>query len=349
MKAILSLLLSCAIYVPNALSTEIGVYYYPGWNKPDFDAWKRIQKYPDRKPMLGWYKEGNDDVIKSQLKWMQAYGITYIAYDWYWDKRSETKTRTGAIDAYLRNNKEYNVKFALLWANHTGTPYSNKDFDRIIDYWLSKYFINDKYLKINNKPVVFIFSPNLFEKNANSFGENTKALLQHANNKAKQKGVPGIYFIASTTDEEPNLTQTIPDSGYNAVSAYNYHLGVGGNKGLAQPYSFNYDELTAGYEHIWRNILTKSPLPYIIPVTSGWDRRPWGGSANPKHDNSYSTPKQFEKQLEAANYYLKKFPQKTLNNIVICCWNEYGEGSYIEPTEKYKYTYLEKVKAVFYK
>nr|WP_315298370.1 glycoside hydrolase family 99-like domain-containing protein [Raoultella terrigena] len=342
---LLSFILS--IYTPIAASVDIGVYYYPGWNKPDFDAWKRIQKYPDRKPLLGWYKEGRDDVIIKQLEWMQSNGITYIAYDWYWDKRSETKTRTGAIDAYLRNNKEYNVKFSLLWANHTGTPSSNNDFDRMVDYWISRYFSNDKYLKINNKPVVFIFSPNLFEKNANSFGETSKLLIQRANEKARSKGFPGIYFIASATDAEPNLTKIIPASGYDAVSAYNYHLGVDKQKKVIQNYSYNYDELMAGYERIWGNILTNTTLPYIIPVTSGWDRRPWGGSENPKHDDSYSTPEQFKRQLESAKSYLEKYPQRTLNNIVICCWNEYGEGSYIEPTEKYKYSYLNKIKEVF--
>jgi hypothetical protein len=32
---------------------------------------------------------------------------------------------------------------------------------------------------------------------------------------------------------------------------------------------------------------------------------------------------------------------------VICCWNEFGEGSYIEPTQKNGFSYLEKIKKVF--
>ena len=35
------------------------------------------------------------------------------------------------------------------------------------------------------------------------------------------------------------------------------------------------------------------------------------------------------------------------SNRVICCWNEFGEGSYIEPTKKDGFSYLEKVKKVF--
>ncbi|MCP6406807.1 glycoside hydrolase family 99-like domain-containing protein, partial [Klebsiella pneumoniae] len=86
--------------------------------------WEPIRKYPERMPLLGWYREGEDKIIQQQLSWMEQYGITYIAYDWYWDKKTGPKSRTYAIDAYLRNSEQTNVKFALLWANHTGTPQS---------------------------------------------------------------------------------------------------------------------------------------------------------------------------------------------------------------------------------
>ena len=40
-------------------------------------------------------------------------------------------------------------------------------------------------------------------------------------------------------------------------------------------------------------------------------------------------------------------PEKTMRTVVICCWNEYGEGNYIEPTKKYQFQFLEKVKKTF--
>jgi hypothetical protein len=32
---------------------------------------------------------------------------------------------------------------------------------------------------------------------------------------------------------------------------------------------------------------------------------------------------------------------------MVCCWNEYGEGSYIEPTKMYDLEYLKRIKKVF--
>lgn len=46
---------------------------------------------------------------------------------------------------------------------------------------------------------------------------------------------------------------------------------------------------------------------------------------------SYGNPKEFGNMLSEAKEEIKLHQDKALNNIIICCWNEYGEGSYIEP------------------
>ncbi|HBR1128668.1 glycoside hydrolase family 99-like domain-containing protein [Klebsiella quasipneumoniae] len=336
--SIILLLLSVKCY-----GVEVGVYYYPGWKKPGIDAWEPIRKYPERMPLLGWYREGEDKIIQQQLSWMEQYGITYIAYDWYWDKKTGPKSRTYAIDAYLRNSEQTNVKFALLWANHTGTPQSTEEFDSIVTYWLDHYFNNKKYLTINGLPVVFVFSSGRLENNALAFGTNTKELLDRARKLAIARGFKGIYFVGSTGyDKNQKLQYKYPEHTYDAISAYNYQAGVDKNN-LFQRFSTSYSYLSKGYKETWGKILTSSSLPYIIPVTSGWDRRPWGGSQPLEHDLSYSTPEEFGIQIREARKMLKEYPEKTVNNIVICCWNEFGEGSYIEPTQKYGLKYLEEI------
>ncbi|MBK7050726.1 MAG: hypothetical protein IPH54_08055 [Rhodoferax sp.] len=35
--------------------------------------------------------------------------------------------------------------------------------------------------------------------------------------------------------------------------------------------------------------MTRADGLYVVPMTSGWDKRPWGGSKDPEHDNSIST------------------------------------------------------------
>jgi hypothetical protein len=87
---------------------------------------------------------------------------------------------------------------------------------------------------------------------------------------------------------------------------------------------------------------------YITPVTSGWDKRPWGGSEDPLHDNSFSTLSQFKDHLIAAKNSIDiSYEHVGQRMLVICCWNEYGEGSVIEPTKTNKFDYLEVVKEIF--
>lgn len=328
-----------------AYAADVGVFYYPGWDRPNIDAWEKIKPYPERKPLLGWYKEGSDQVTKTHLKWMDNYGVNFIAYDWYWDQRTGVENRTYAIDSYIRNSKESNVEFALLWANHTNTPESREQFDEIIDYWIVHYFKNSKYKKIDNEPIVFIFSPDRLTKDAAKFGATPKELLARARDAAKRAGLNGIYFIGSAESNKNAVSLELPTQTYDAISSYNYQYAPSEsleNRVLSK----SYDELSAGYLQTWSFILKNSPLPYVIPVTSGWDKTPWGGSQDPLHDRSFSTPEQFSKHLKQARQVLINNPTKTINTIVICCWNEFGEGSYIEPTKKFGFKYLEQVKSV---
>lgn len=345
MKLIMLLMLSLFHLTASASpSFDIGVYYYPGWDQPN-DPWQKIKPFKDREPLLGWYKEGSAENTKIQIDWMHQYGINFVIYDWYWDNIHGVN-RTHAIDSFSRLKDTHDIKFTLLWANHTGTPSSLKQFDDIVQYWIDHYFRAPGYKKIDGKPVVFIFSSELLERDARNFGSNANELLERARDRAIQEGLPGIYFVGSIKAGDRFSQEILPLQNYDALSAYNYQLNAAEKLSERRP-SASYKELSDGYEQAWNSALSASKLPYLIPVTSGWDKTPWGGSESPNHDNSSSTPEQFRLHLESAKSLITSEPKKTLSTVVICCWNEYGEGSYIEPTKKYKFQYLEQIKNTF--
>src|SRR3546814_16865281 len=106
------------------------------------------------------------------------------------------------LDAYLLSKGKKEVQFALLWANHTEVPKSLSQFDVMVDYWLKYYFTNASYLRKNGEPVVFVFSPSRLNKNASGFGETGASLLKRARDKARQAGLPGIYFVGDRKRDE---------------------------------------------------------------------------------------------------------------------------------------------------
>lgn len=316
---------------------SIGVYYYPGWKTdisttPPRQPWEKIKAYPEREPLLGWYDEGKVEVMDQQLKWMHDYALDFVVFDWYWT--SNQPRIQHALDAYMQSRNKSQVKFSILWANHENYPKTDKDFGTIVKYWVDNFLKDPQYQRIDGLPVVHIFSPAGLEEKAQAFGSSTPRLLAEANKIAQRAGLPGIYFVAGTPAGEFAKT-TAQAFGYQALSAYNYGLGN------------SFQQRDQAYRRQWKEILSYAALPYMPVMTAGWDRRPWGGTNDPARDLAFSTPESFEAHLRSAKEMMDQSPDKTLRTGVICCWNEFGEGSYIEPTKFFGMKYLERVKKVF--
>lgn len=353
MRSMIAILLSVISIAVSAepSSYKLGVYYFPGWRDASMGAayqfpWEKIKPYPEREPLSGWYKDGDVANTEQQLKWMSDYGINYVVYDWYWSSQRKTYLEHG-LASYFKAANNNLVNFSILWANHDALPKSEDDFIAMVNYWVNYYFPRNQYQKIDGMPLVFVFSASQLENNARKFGKTTKDLFDKANQIAKSKGLPGIYFVGGVGAYDNVIIGKPSVAGYSAYSAYNYHSGRKTKDTSPFAYSHSFEELDLGYQYHWEWFFKNSTLPYIIPMTSGWDKRPWGGSKDIGHDDSISTPKSFEAHLLAAKTYMDKYPEKSLKTGVICCWNEFGEGSYIEPTKKYGLQYLEKIKKVF--
>lgn len=349
---LLWMLLAAASSAAQPSGYNVGVYYFPGWKygaegNPSYavDPWAPIKAFPEREPLLGWYQDGDKSVMEQQLKWMLDYGIDYVVFDWYWTANNKALL-THSIDAYksIRNAKP---RFSIMWANHNNTPNSLANYDSMVSYWIENYFKDGRYWKIGHKPVVYIFSVHDLDKKASALGVTSAWLLERANTVAKNYGFDGLYFVGGVGLERQIVREGADAYGYDAFSAYNYHVGLELGSSSLKPLSSSYYELDQGYQFVWDWMVKYARRPYFVPVTSGWNKTPWGGSSSLLHDNSESTVDSFRSHLISAKSYLDRYPDKTKSTVVICCWNEFGEGSYIEPTKKMGFRYLDVVKQVF--
>ena len=88
---------------------QIGVYYFGGWTQdPQIpfsttdQFWTPIENFPERQPLLGFYNETTQSVMDQQLLWMADYGISYIAFDWYWNRTNpEAPKDELALNSYF--------------------------------------------------------------------------------------------------------------------------------------------------------------------------------------------------------------------------------------------------------
>lgn len=335
-----SLGLAKASYVPEPKPVDtgpyqVGVYNFPGWC--DATRWAPLQSWPNRKPVLGWYAEGSPEVADWQIKWMLEHGISWIAYDWYWCKGGR-HLEHGLHDAFFKARYQHLMKFCLLYANHNppGTT-SLEDSLELTRFWIENYFRRPNYLRVDGKPVMIIFSPRRITEDVGH--ENVRPMFDRMDELCRKAGIPGIYMVACTGGDAA-VAAKLKDEGYQALSGYNYPgLDVGANHRMP------YRHLTEVTEGVWRGVADAGILKAIPCLAGGWDPRPWHGS-DPRIYYPDRNPQDFLPHLKAAKEFLDR-RDRGPHLCIIEAWNEWGEGSYIEPHAEYGFGYLDAVRQVF--
>jgi hypothetical protein len=358
---------------------QVGAYYMPGWQSGS-RFWSDIRPWPDRTPLLGYYPEEETRIADQHIQWAADHGINFFVYDWFWDSKPGRPRLEHALLAHLKSKYRAELRFCILWVNHPPFDRTVEQYKPIVDYWIRNYFNRPEYFKINNIPVVFVFSSGDF---ARVLGTRAPDVLSAIREQVKKAGYKDIYLVAGDSG--------VPDAkkigglilqGYDGVTAYNYVYTSG-------PKIASYDDLITGYEKIWNEAYSvikkisdyltgKKPIDdqiistmekdenmrgkidqvkkligankkfhYVVPVTPGWDDRPWHG--NEAYVRTGSTPEKFKQMLLKAKGFIDAHRADGIvsNMVIIEAWNEFAEGSYIEPTEKWRFGYLDAIRDAF--
>ncbi|MDR1427331.1 MAG: glycoside hydrolase family 99-like domain-containing protein, partial [Bifidobacteriaceae bacterium] len=342
------------------------------------DPWAAVKQYaPERRPMAGWYQDTDQAVAEQQLRWMADYGIDYVSYGWVWNPDTGAASKSKAsIDAYVNAPAQSDVAFSLLW--DTSTPETRdqltlEQWAWIVAGWLDDYLTRPEYLKIDGQPVVFThmaddyfiqLAERLAQIQYGDAGQYLDVLVQLnaiADDLAQAKGLPGIYLVSGFSNSTAHWNAVSRDGGFDANSGYNHHNAPVGATGTAA-LSGSYLGLDQIYREHWNAGVAVPFLDEagdsalqsrVLEMTAGWDATPLEGSAvselygDREHNQSQSTPAEFEEHLVAGRQFLSDNPALTNGMGKIFAWNEFMEGGYIEPTEESGFAYLEAVSRVF--
>jgi hypothetical protein len=107
----------------------------------------------------------------------------------------------------------------------------------------------------------------------------------------------------------------------------------------------------------WRQAREEFALPYHPNVTMGWDPSPRTVQSDVYANVGYpfmpmldgNTPAAFQAALEQARRFLDAAPERpdAPRILTINAWNEWTEGSYLEPDTCHGMAYLEAIRTVF--
>ena len=107
-----------------------------------------------------------------------------------------------------------------------------------------------------------------------------------------------------------------------------------------------FEEILEATRREWKLIDETVKVPFFPHMSVGWDANPRYPGFNPRMCTD-STPENFRKGLEMTKEYIDAHPELPAPLVTINSWNEWTEGSYLEPDDLYGYGYLEAIKKVF--
>lgn len=337
------------------------------WGK-GFTEWTNTRKakplypghYQPREPYQDAYYDLLDPkVMVEQMRLAKRYGVGGFCFYHYWFNGKKLLEKP--VEALLEN-KEANLPFCLSWANEPWTRtwdgdqgakeilmpqrYGDKeDWEQHFIYLLS-FFKDDRYIKIDGKPMFLIYRSASIPK--------CNDMLVYWQELAVKHGLPGIYFVQMITnfsydkrakyysacvEFEPMRTLADRDANIKAKwkRQYDFYLKYKSNPILSR-FLLNQLDYDSIYETITNRKLNPKKKIYLGAFPD-WDNSPrkkekgimiYGSS--PKKFEKYLTI-QIERSLEMGNEFL-----------FINAWNEWGEGAYLEADKRYGYAYLHAIR-----
>ena len=334
-----SLGLPKASYVPEpkpvASDYEIGAYYFPGWNSGT--KWEPVRRVaPQRKPVLGWYDEGNPECVDWQIKWAVEHGISYFLVDWYWSAGGRSLEQW--VKGYERAKYRNYLKWCVMWANHNApNTHSEADQRAVTKFWIDNYFKTPGYYQIDGMPVVVMWAPGNLRRDMGGT-EGARKALALSQQLAREAGLKGIYFVAMC-DNNAGAIAELKSEGYAMTSIYHY-MGHGGR--AANPARFAFDLVAESNLEHWQGLLKTGILPFLPNLSTGWDARPWHGE-NTVVISGRTVPL-FKRICEDARRFADETGSKRL---ALGPLNEWGEGSYAEPCQEFGFGMYDAVRDTF--
>lgn len=332
------------------------------WWGVGFTEWSNVRKarplyeghLQPRKPIgLGYYDLSNVDVLLSQMKLAKEYGIDGFCFYHYWF--AGKKLLEKPIENLLRVDNPP-LQYMLCWANEpwTRTWDGNIGSKQILiaqDYgserdwkdhfqYLLPFFKKEEYIKKDGRPVIAVYRSTDIK--------DRKRMFSLWNKMARENGFKDGLFIINTHRLNTDKELPIYGDGVFDFEPFVTQLFLLNRKAGKLYQSYDFDQtgkefFVYDYNKVCERMIRRETfrnVNHFLGFFTGWDNSPRiGDRAQTIYENN--TPKavehyfgiQYQRSVDLKNDFL-----------FINAWNEWGEGTILEPDEHYQYGYLEAIK-----
>ncbi len=320
----------------------IGAHYCPLWKQGSRSGgWELIEPYPEREPALSWYDEDNPEVTDWEIKYALEHGISYFVYCWYRGSQGgpvDVRLGHAIHDGLFQSRYGSKFQFAIMWENQgKGTAGVSSEEDllhNLLPYWIENYFKHPSYLKVDGKPLLFIYRPEFLVGDLGSV-EKVRSALDKVRRACVDAGLGGLTILGEDRGKRPEPLRLMKSQGLDA--SFSYCWPIAGNP---EP-----QQAIAAQEDFWRERRQMGIIPDLVTISMGWDSRPWHSSSTIWR----LPPDDFETLCQKAREFMDELPADEPGSrlVLLDNWNEFGEGHYIFPHREHGFGYLDAVRNAF--
>jgi lipopolysaccharide biosynthesis protein/SAM-dependent methyltransferase len=296
---------------------------------------------------LGYYDLRVPQIMQEQARLARNYGISGFAYYFYWF--AGQLLMEAPLEAMLAD-PDVDLPFCMIWANENWTrrwdgqdqevliaqDHSLEDSRAMLTY-LQKFMEDRRYIRVNGKPLFIIYRATLIP----DFVETLKMWRSEA----KRMGLGDLYVVSAQTFGHMDPKEF----GLDAAIEFPPH-GIDVREistlipGLVKDFSGKIYE----YPEVVSNAARQEDLDYMLFRTTmlSWDntaRR----NRNPSIFTDFSLTR-YSQWLASNMERAAKDPRRSDGErlVFINAWNEWAEGTHLEPDQKHGFGYLEATRSV---
>jgi len=290
---------------------------------------------------LGYYDLRLTEVQKRQVELAKKYGIYGFCFYYYWFSGRRLLERP--LDQYLAN-PDLDLPFCLCWANENWTrrwdgaeneiliaqDYNEREYEHFIRD-IAPFFLDPRYIRIDGKPVLLVYR-------VDAIPDPQKA-AEIWRAECREMGVGEIYLVAAQSfgigDPRPfGFDAAVEFPPHNLMKARINNRSVE----LTNPdfKGFIYDYGAVAQIAMETKHDGYTAFKTVIPSWDNTARR-----QNDSHIFINATPLAFRHWLSQVVEYTTQNLPEDRRFIFINAWNEWAEGTHLEPDKLNGYAYLQ--------
>lgn len=343
------------------------------WGK-GFTDWTKVKEgYPlfeghhqPRVPADGYYDLTEKAVIARQIEMAKAYGIYGFAIYHYWFDGKQLLEKPKEM---ILNNKDLDIPFCLTWANESwARRWDGRDSEILMEQtyeptpekwkehfdYVKAFLKDERAIRIDGKPVFQIYRPHLVTQ----VGD----MLRYWRQLAREEEIGELYFMAVKSFDFPD--NKVLDE-FDGVLLFNPHEAVNSREykgkkiwleNLLRHCPENWVEKMrtvrskARSKHVLHpyskvfDVVLKRNFQYKDKDTFNMAFLEWDNTARYKEKATVyhgCTPEVFEDYFTRLMKRESAMHSEEKQFVFINAWNEWAEGTYLEPDTDNGYAYLE--------